>query len=114
MFDSVASSIDHIRAGELRPLAVTGATRLDVLPDIPTVGDFVPGYATDAWTGIGAPKNTPAEMIDLLNKEINAALANPRFASRLNDLGQIAFASEDAQAFANRFGGDRLATDSRR
>lgn len=96
MFDSVASSIDHIRAGELRALAVTSATRLNVLPDIPAVGEFVPGYATDTWNGIGAPINTPAEIVDKLNKEVNAALADPRFRSRLNDLGQTAFASSPA------------------
>jgi tripartite-type tricarboxylate transporter receptor subunit TctC len=97
MFDSVASSIDHIRAGELRPMAVTSATRLEVLPDIPTVGEVVPGFATSAWNGIGAPKNTPAEIIDKLNKEINSALADPKLRSRLNDLGQTAFASSPAE-----------------
>jgi tripartite-type tricarboxylate transporter receptor subunit TctC len=96
MFDAVISSIDHIRAGELRALAVTGATRLEVLPDIPTVGDFVPGYEATGWQGIGVPKNTPAEIIDKLNKEINAALADPRFRARLADLGVAAFASSPA------------------
>jgi tripartite-type tricarboxylate transporter receptor subunit TctC len=64
MFEGIASSIGHIRAGKLRPLAVTTATRLEVLPDIPTVGDFVPGYEASGWYGIGAPKNTPAEIVD--------------------------------------------------
>ena len=72
------SSIEHIRAGKLRALAVTTATRSEALPDIPTVGEFVPGYEASAWYGIGAPKNTPAEIVDKLNKEINAALADPK------------------------------------
>jgi tripartite-type tricarboxylate transporter receptor subunit TctC len=96
MFDAVSSSIDHIRAGELRALAVTSATRLEVLPDIPTVGDFVPGYGSSAWTGIGGPRNTPAEILDKLNKEIYAALADPRLRTRLADLGSTAFASSPA------------------
>jgi tripartite-type tricarboxylate transporter receptor subunit TctC len=96
MFDSAISSIDHIRAGELRALAVTSATRLEVLPDIPTVGDFVPGYGSSAWTGIGGPRNTPAEILDKLNKEIYAALADPRLRTRLADLGSTAFASSPA------------------
>ena len=73
MFDVMASSIEYIRAGKLRALAVTTATRSEALPDIPTVGEFVPGYEASGWFGIGAPKNTPAEIIDKLNKEINAA-----------------------------------------
>jgi tripartite-type tricarboxylate transporter receptor subunit TctC len=96
MFDAVSSSIDHIRAGELLALAVTSATRLEVLPDIPTVGDFVPGYGSSAWTGIGGPRNTPAEILDKLNKEIYAALADPRLRTRLADLGSTAFASSPA------------------
>src|SRR5262245_34432235 len=87
MFDPVASSIGHIRAGKLRPLTVTTATRLEVLPDIPTVGDFVPGYEASGWYGIGAPKNTPAEIVDRLNAEINAALADPKMKARFADLG---------------------------
>ena len=82
-----ASSIEYIRAGKLRALAVTTATRSDVLPDIPTVGEFVPGYEASGWFGIGAPKNTPAEIVDKLNKEINAALADPKMKARLADLG---------------------------
>jgi tripartite-type tricarboxylate transporter receptor subunit TctC len=71
----------------LRPLAVTAATRLEGLPDIPTVGDFVPGFETSAWAGIGAPRNTPVEIIDKLNREINAALADPKIEARMADLG---------------------------
>ena len=87
MFDGIPSSIEHIRAGKLRALAVTTATRSEVLPDVPTVGDFVPGYEASVWYGVGAPKNTPAEIIDKLNKEINAALADPKIKARLADLG---------------------------
>ena len=82
-----AASIEYIRAGKLRALAVTTATRSDALPDIPTVGEFVPGYEASAWFGIGAPKNTPAEIVDKLNKEINAGLADPKMKARLADLG---------------------------
>ena len=81
------SSIEYIRAGKLRALAVTTATRSEALPDIPTVGEFVPGYEASAWFGIGAPKNTPAEIVDKLNKEINAGLADPKLKARLADLG---------------------------
>jgi len=87
MFASTPSSIEHIRVGKLRPLAVTPATRLDVLPDIPTVGEFVPGYEASTWFGVGAPKNTPAEIVDKLNNEINAGLADPKIKARLADLG---------------------------
>ena len=87
MFDPMPSSIEHIRAGKLRALAVTTATRSEALPDIPTVGEFVPGYEASAWFGIGAPKNTPAEIVDKLNKEINAGLADPKMKARLADLG---------------------------
>ena len=87
MFDNVSSSIEHIRAGKLRPLAVTTASRSEVLPDIPTVGDFLPGYEASAVNGVGAPKNTPVEIVDRLNKEINAALADARIKTRLAALG---------------------------
>jgi tripartite-type tricarboxylate transporter receptor subunit TctC len=87
MFDNAASSIEYIRAGRLRALAVTTATRSEVLPDLPTVGEFVPGYEASTFTGIGAPKNTPAEIIDKLNREINVALADPKMKARLADLG---------------------------
>ena len=91
------ASIEHIKAGKLRALAVTTATRLDVLPDIPTVGDFVPGYEASGWIGLGAPKNTPAEIIDKLNKEINAGLADPKIKARLADLGGTVLAGSPAE-----------------
>jgi tripartite-type tricarboxylate transporter receptor subunit TctC len=87
LFGSTSLTIEQIRAGKLRPLAVTSATRWDGLPDIPTVNDFVLGYEASAVSGLGAPRNTPAEIIDKLNKEINAALADPNMKARLADLG---------------------------
>ena len=87
MFDVTSSSIEYIRTGKLRALAVTTATRAEALPDVPTVGDFVPGYEATSPRGVGAPKNTPAEIIDKLNREINAGLADPRMKARLADLG---------------------------
>ena len=89
MFDNMPSSIEHIRAGRLRPLAVSTTSRLDSLPDIPTVGDFVPGFETSAWGGIGAPRDTPAEIINKLNREINAGLVDPKMNARLADLGGL-------------------------
>jgi tripartite-type tricarboxylate transporter receptor subunit TctC len=86
-FASVPTSIGYIRAGTLRALAVAAARRLEVLPDIPTVSEFVPGYEASYWTGIGAPKATPAEIIDKLNQEINAGLGNPKISAQLVDLG---------------------------
>ena len=83
MCDNISTSIEHIRAGKLRALAVTTATRSDMLPDLPTVGDFLPGFEQSAFFGIGAPKNTPAEIIDRLNTEINAGLADPKIKARL-------------------------------
>ena len=88
-FDNIPSSIGYIRAGNLRALAVTSATHLEVLPDVPTVGEFVAGYEAIGWTGIGAPKNTPVEIIDKLNNEINKGLADPKLGARLGDLGGI-------------------------
>ena len=87
MFDQIILSIEHVSAGKLRALAVTSATRLASLPDLPTVAEFVPGYEASAWQGIGAPKDTPAEIIDKLNREINAALADPKMKARLAELG---------------------------
>jgi tripartite-type tricarboxylate transporter receptor subunit TctC len=89
MFDPVVSSITHIRAGRLRPLAVTTSTRSEVLPDVPTVGDFVPGYVASIWFGVGAPRNTPAETVDKLNKAINTGLDDPKIKARLSDLGGV-------------------------
>jgi tripartite-type tricarboxylate transporter receptor subunit TctC len=89
LFISPLVSLEHIRAGKLRPLAVTTATRSEALPDLPTVGDFVPGYEASGWFGIGAPKSTPVEIIDKLNREINAALADAKIKGRLADLGSL-------------------------
>jgi tripartite-type tricarboxylate transporter receptor subunit TctC len=86
-FASVPSSVAYIEAGRLRALAVTSAKRSEALPDLPTVGEFVPGYETSLWLGLGAPKGTPAEIIDTLNQETNAALTDPKIKARLADLG---------------------------
>jgi tripartite-type tricarboxylate transporter receptor subunit TctC len=87
MFATTVESIGYIRAGRLRALAVTTATRSEELPNIPTVAEFVPGYEASGWFGIGAPKNTPVEIIQTLNREINAGLADPKMKARLADLG---------------------------
>jgi tripartite-type tricarboxylate transporter receptor subunit TctC len=87
MFASPSISLEHVRVGKLRALAVTTATRSAVLPDVPTVGDFLSGFEASVWLGIGAPKNTPAEIIDKLNKEINAGLADPKIKARFAALG---------------------------
>ena len=89
MFVSLSSSIESIRAGKVRALAVTTATRSEALPDIPTVAEFVPGYEVSNWYGIGAPKNTAAEIIEILNRETNAGLADPTIKTRLAGLGTI-------------------------
>jgi len=86
-FDNMPSSIEHIRAGRLRALAVTTAMRSEALPDVPVVADFVPGYEASAWFGVGAPKGTAPEIIELLNKEVNAAVADPNIRARLADMG---------------------------
>jgi tripartite-type tricarboxylate transporter receptor subunit TctC len=96
LFGSTSLTIEHIRAGKLRPLAVTTATRWEGLPDIPTVNDFVSGYEASAELGLGAPRNTPAEIIHTLNKEINAALADPNMKARLVDLGGTVLAGSPA------------------
>ncbi len=88
-FDPMPASIEYIRAGKLRALAVTTATRSEALPDIPTMAEFLPDYEASGWFGIGAPKNTPYEIIDKLNKEINAGLADPKLKAQLADLGGI-------------------------
>jgi tripartite-type tricarboxylate transporter receptor subunit TctC len=91
MFDVMTSSIESIRAGKLRALAVTTAHRSEALPEVPTVGDFVPGYEVSTWLGVGAPRNTPGEIVEQLNKEINAALADPRMTTRFAELGGTPF-----------------------
>ena len=96
MFDNLPTSIAFIRAGKLRPLAVTTTTRSELLPDLPTVADFVPGYEASAWYGVGVPKGTPREIIDKLNKEINAILADPKFKARLTELGAWAILGSSA------------------
>jgi tripartite-type tricarboxylate transporter receptor subunit TctC len=95
-FAPTVTSIEYIKAGRLRALAVTGATRLDALPDIPTVAEFVPGYEASGWYGVGAPKATPAEIVEKLNKEINAALGDPKIKARLADLGGTALVGSPA------------------
>jgi tripartite-type tricarboxylate transporter receptor subunit TctC len=87
MFDNLPTSLPHISAGKLRPLAVTAARRLDVLPDVPPLSDFVAGYEMSLWLGLGAPRGTPAGVIDRLNREVNAALAEPQMQARLAELG---------------------------
>jgi tripartite-type tricarboxylate transporter receptor subunit TctC len=87
IFGTAPASIEQIRAGRLRALAVTTATRSDALPDIPSLGEFVSGYEASSWYGIGAPRNTPAEIVDKLNREVNAALTDPKMKARLADLG---------------------------
>jgi tripartite-type tricarboxylate transporter receptor subunit TctC len=89
MFNSTPPSVEHIKAGTLRALAVTTATRSDALPDVPTVAEFVPGYEASGWLGVGAPANTPPEIIDRLNREINAGLADPKLARQITDLGSV-------------------------
>ena len=97
MFDVTPSSTPHIRTGKLRALAVTTATRADVLPEIPIMGDFVPGYEASAWLGFGAPKDTPAAIIGMLNREVNAGLADPAIKRRITDLGGTVLAISPAE-----------------
>jgi tripartite-type tricarboxylate transporter receptor subunit TctC len=87
MFDNLPTSIEHIRGGRLRVLAVTGTTRSNLLPDVPTVADFVPGYEASAWYGLGAPKNTPVEIVNKLNATVNAILADPTVKERFDSMG---------------------------
>jgi tripartite-type tricarboxylate transporter receptor subunit TctC len=96
LFATMSSSISYIRDGRLRALAVTTATRSPVLPEIPTVAEFVPGYEASFWSGIGAPKNTPAEIVDKINKEMNAGLADPKMKARFADLGSTALPGSPA------------------
>jgi tripartite-type tricarboxylate transporter receptor subunit TctC len=96
MFDPLPSSIEHIRAGRLRPLAVTMTTRSDVIPDVPTLGDFLPGYEASTWFGVGVPRHTPAEIVNTLSREINAALADSKITARLTALGGTVLAGSPA------------------
>ena len=95
-FPVIAASIGYIKSGKLRALGVTTASRWEGLPDIPTIGEFVPGYEASSWHGLGAPKNTPTEIVDKLNKGVNAALADPSMKARLADLGGTALAGSPA------------------
>jgi tripartite-type tricarboxylate transporter receptor subunit TctC len=97
MIDNLSIAIEQIRAGRLRALAVTASTRSEVLPDVPTLAEFVLGYEATAWLGMGAPRNTPREIIEKLNKEINAALADPKLKARITDLGYTPFVSSSAE-----------------
>jgi tripartite-type tricarboxylate transporter receptor subunit TctC len=95
-FASTAASIEHVKAGKIRALGVTTTTRSEALPDVPTIAEFVPGYEASAWYGIGAPRNTPAEIVRKLNQEINAGLADPKLKARLADLGGTAVSGSPA------------------
>jgi tripartite-type tricarboxylate transporter receptor subunit TctC len=97
VFNPVPESMEFIRAGKLRPLAVTSATRSEVLPDVPALGEFVPGYEASAVQGIGAPRGTPADIVDRLNQEINAGLADPKLKARFADLGATVFPISPAE-----------------
>jgi tripartite-type tricarboxylate transporter receptor subunit TctC len=105
IFSPLPESIEHIKAGKLRPLAVTTATRLDVLPNVPTVGDFLPGYEGTGWLGLGAPRGTPAEIIDKLNREMSAGLADPKITARIAELGGAVLGGSPA-AFGKIIGDD--------
>jgi len=96
IFTSIASTIDLIRSGKVRPLAVTTAKRMGVLPDVPTIGEFIPGYEAAGWVGLGAPANTAPEIIAILNEQVNAAVADPTFKALLVDLGEEPFANSSA------------------
>ncbi len=95
-FSVVTETLQYLKAGKLRALAVTTAARSDVLPDIPTISEFVPGYEASAWVGIGAPKNTPTEIIEKLNADINAGLADRKLKARFTDLGATMFIGSPA------------------
>ena len=96
-FGFMASTIEYVRAGKLRPLAVTSSTRAEALPEVPIVAEFVPGYDASGYVGIGAPSNTPTEILDKLNTEINASLVDPKMKGRINELGDTVFASSRAE-----------------
>ena len=97
MFDTLATSIEHIKAGKMRALGVTAATRSPALPDVPVIREFVPGYEATGWQGIGAPRNTPVEIVERLHREINACVADPKFTARTLELGYIPFVSTQAE-----------------
>jgi tripartite-type tricarboxylate transporter receptor subunit TctC len=97
MFDTLATSIEHIKAGKLRALGVTAAARAPVLPDVPAIKEFVPGYEATAWEGIGTPRNTPVEIVERLHREINDCVADPKFTARTLELGYIPFISTQAE-----------------
>jgi tripartite-type tricarboxylate transporter receptor subunit TctC len=96
-FATTPGMTDFIRSGKLRALAVTTASRAEVLPDLPTVGEFVPGYEASQWYGLGAPKSTPAEIVDKLNKEINAALIDAKMKARFAEIGGAALVGSPAE-----------------
>jgi len=96
LFSNMLTAIEHIKSGMLRALAITTAARSEALPDTPTVGEFVPSYEASNWWGVGAPKNVPPEIIEKLNKEINAGLADPKIKARLADLGGVVLAGSPA------------------
>jgi tripartite-type tricarboxylate transporter receptor subunit TctC len=96
-FDGVSGSLDHVRSGRLRALGVTTSERADVLPNVPSIAEFVPGYEAGGWYGIGVPKNVPAEVVDKLNREINASLADAKLKTRLADLGYTTSGSSPAE-----------------
>jgi tripartite-type tricarboxylate transporter receptor subunit TctC len=97
MFDTLVTAIEHIRSNELRALAVTSPTRVEVLPDVPAVAEIVPDFEVGGWQGLAAPANTPTEIIDKLNNQVNSALADPKFAARIADLGGVPFATSPAE-----------------
>jgi tripartite-type tricarboxylate transporter receptor subunit TctC len=103
-FCTMASAIEHIRAGKLRPLGVTATARAEVLPDVPALGEFVPGYEATGWAGIGVPRNTPAAIINRLNNEINAGLADSRIKLRITGFGDTVFTGSASEL--NKFVGD--------
>jgi tripartite-type tricarboxylate transporter receptor subunit TctC len=96
-FDGVSGSLDHVRSGRTRALGVTTAERADVLPDVPSIAEFVPGYEAGGWYGIGVPRNVPAEVVDKLNREINASLADPKLKARLAEIGYATSGSSPAE-----------------
>src|SRR3569833_1250359 len=106
MFDVTQSSLPHIKAGKLRPLAVTTAKRLDVLPDVPVLADYLPGYEAIAWVGFGVPRDTPAAIVETLNKEVNAAIADATIKKRLADLGAFAMPPNTSADFAKFIAAD--------